>query len=43
VLKRIEEDWKLQHYVLSIEIPNDVVREIVKVKAESDSIFLSKF
>lgn len=42
ILKNTDQGWKLQHYVLSIEIPNDVVREVVNVKAESDSIFLSK-
>ena len=42
-LKNTHRGWKLQHYVLSIEIPNEVVREVIKVKAESDSIFLSKF
>lgn len=32
--------WKLKHYVLSVAIPNEVIREVVKVKAERDSLFL---
>jgi len=43
VLEQSDQGWKIKHYVLSIEIPNEDVNAVIKVKAESDSIFLYKF
>ncbi len=43
VLEKTANGWKIQHYVLSIEIPNDVVHDVVEVKSASDSVFLSRF
>ncbi|EDP96575.1 nuclear transport factor 2 family protein [Kordia algicida OT-1] len=42
VLKKEGDTWKISHYVLSIAIPNDNVKEIVKLKKENDSIVKSQ-
>ena len=42
VLKKIENNWKVEHYVLSLTIPNDNVQEVIKINKEKDSLFLSK-
>jgi len=34
---------QLQHYVLSIAVPNDKVDELVLLKKEADSAFKEKF
>lgn len=36
VLKKIDGEWKIAHYVLSIAVPNDNVDEIVKIKTPFD-------
>ena len=33
--------WKIKHYVLSIAIPNENVTEIVEIKKEFDSTFIT--
>lgn len=38
VLKKIDDTWKISHYVLSIAIPNKNVSEIIQLKKENDSI-----
>ncbi len=43
VLEISNGEWKLKHYVLSVAIPNDVIREVVKINAEADSLFLRTF
>ena len=43
VLEKKDKIWKIKHYVLSIEIPNDDVQVVIKAKKKSDSIFLKKF
>ena len=43
VLEKKDEIWKIKHYVLSIEIPNDDVQVVIKAKKKSDSIFLSNY
>ena len=35
-----EESWKIQHYVLSVAIPNESIKEVIKVKRERDSLFI---
>lgn len=42
VLKKEGDTWKISHYVLSIAIPNDNVKEVVKLKKENDSIVKSQ-
>jgi hypothetical protein len=34
VLQKIEGEWKIKHYVLSMTIPNDNVNEVVEIKKE---------
>ncbi|WP_370671512.1 nuclear transport factor 2 family protein [Arenibacter antarcticus] len=36
VLQKIDGDWKISHYVLSIVIPNQNVSEVVQIKQETD-------
>lgn len=43
VLKKINGNWKIAHYVLSIAVPNENVAELVELKKEKDSILLKKF
>lgn len=35
-------DWKIQHYVLSVAIPNEDMNKVVLAKKERDSLFLKK-
>ena len=43
VLEKKDEIWKIKHYVLSVEIPNNDIKAVIEVKKKSDSIFLSNF
>jgi hypothetical protein len=43
VLEKTKETWKIKHYVLSVEVPNDAVQAVIEVKKKSDAIFLSNF
>lgn len=42
VLEKIQNAWKIKHYVLSIAIPNENVDEITQIKKEFDSTLISK-
>jgi len=42
VLTKSDNNWKIEHYVLSLTIPNDNIDEVVKINKEKDSLFLSK-
>lgn len=42
VLEKENGQWKVKHYVLSIAIPNDNVKEVVSLKKKSDSILKQK-
>ena len=42
VLVKIGKEWKIQHYVLSMTIPNDEVDAVVKVKAPIENILIEK-
>ncbi|WP_281309559.1 nuclear transport factor 2 family protein [Flavobacterium flavigenum] len=42
VLVKIGKEWKIQHYVLSMTIPNDEVDAVVKVKAPVEDILIAK-
>ncbi|HAF75679.1 MAG TPA: hypothetical protein DCG42_00005, partial [Maribacter sp.] len=42
VLKKIDGQWKVAHYVLSIAVPNDLVDELVELKKETDNTLLEK-
>ncbi|MDY0780953.1 nuclear transport factor 2 family protein [Tenacibaculum sp. IB213877] len=43
VVQKKNSNWKIKHYVLSVTVPNDDVRELIKIKQEKDSIFLLKY
>ncbi|MDO1513175.1 nuclear transport factor 2 family protein [Maribacter confluentis] len=40
VLKKVDGQWKIAHYVLSITVPNAIVEELVNLKNEKDSLLL---
>ncbi len=42
VLEKSDEVWKMKQYIFSVTVPNDDIHEVIKVKYESDSIFLRK-
>ncbi|MEM6719283.1 MAG: nuclear transport factor 2 family protein [Bacteroidota bacterium] len=42
VVKKVGDTWKIAHYVLSIAVPNDNVKEVVDLKKQYDSIVKSK-
>ena len=43
VLEKNDDVWKIKHYVLSVEIPNNDIKAVIAVKKKSDSIFLENF
>jgi len=43
VLQKINGEWKIAHYVLSIAVPNEHVSELVQMKKENDSLLLIEF
>lgn len=42
VVVKHNDKWLIQHYVLSMTIPNEVSSEVVSLKQKQDSVFLSK-
>lgn len=42
VLEEAENKWKIKQYILSVTIPNNCTKEVVKLKARQDSIFIKK-
>ena len=40
VLKKVNGQWKIAHYVLSIAVPNEYVDELVQIKKEKDDQLL---
>ncbi len=38
VLKKVNGNWKIAHYVLSIAVPDEYVDELVELKKEKDSL-----
>jgi hypothetical protein len=43
VLEKVENNWKIKQYVLSVSIPNDNMNQVIEVKKEKDTLFLQKF
>lgn len=43
ILKKVNGEWKIAHYVLSISIPNDNVTAVIALKKETDDAFLEQF
>jgi len=42
VLERKNNTWKIKHYVLSVSIPNDDIRDIIAIKKVNDSLLQQK-
>lgn len=42
VLSKNENVWKIEHYVLSVTIPNENIDEVIEIKKEKDSIILAR-
>ncbi|UOY08470.1 nuclear transport factor 2 family protein [Muricauda sp. SCSIO 64092] len=40
VLKKVNGNWKIAHYVLSIAVPNENVKALVQLKKQKDSLLL---
>ena len=40
VLKKVDGQWKIAHYVLSIAVPNEHVDELIAIKKQKDSLLL---
>ena len=40
VLKKVDGNWKIAHYVLSIAVPNENVGELIDIKKQKDSLLL---
>jgi hypothetical protein len=41
VLEKIDDQWRIKQYVLSVAIPNDDMQKVIEAKHENDSIFRS--
>ena len=42
VLIKVGNEWKIQHYVLSMTIPNDVTNEAIKIKSPLENPLIEK-
>ena len=42
VLIKVKNNWKIIHYVLSISVPNELSKEVIKLKTDSDNLLLQK-
>ena len=42
VLVKIEDTWKIVHYLLSVTIPNEDIDSVIVIKKERDSVILNK-
>ncbi|MBO0342349.1 MAG: nuclear transport factor 2 family protein [Allomuricauda sp.] len=42
VLKKVNGQWKIAHYVLSIAVPNENVAELIQIKEEKDNELLQE-
>ncbi|MFO7673167.1 MAG: nuclear transport factor 2 family protein [Lutibacter sp.] len=42
VLVKTEDGWKIEHYVLSVTIPNADIDAVIAIKKERDSIILAR-
>ncbi len=38
VLEKVEDSWKIRHYVLSITIPNEEIEPVISLKKSKDSL-----
>lgn len=42
VVKKVDGQWKVGHYVLSIAVPNELVDQLVELKKEKDDLFMKE-
>jgi ketosteroid isomerase-like protein len=42
IVKKVNGNWKISHYVLSIAVPNENVTELIKLKKDNDSLLMLK-
>ena len=42
VLAKTEDGWKIEHYVLSVTIPNEDIDAVIAIKKEKDSVIVAK-
>jgi ketosteroid isomerase-like protein len=42
VLVKIDKEWKIKHYVLSMTVPNDNTNEVVKIIAPIEDVLIKK-
>jgi len=42
VLVKTEDGWKIEHYVLSVTIPNEDIDVVIAIKKERDSVILAR-
>ncbi|NEW79816.1 MAG: nuclear transport factor 2 family protein [Gelidibacter sp.] len=42
VLSKKEDVWKIEHYVLSVTIPNENITDVIAIKKEKDSAIVAK-
>ena len=42
VLVKVNNQWKIKHYVLSITIPNDTIDEVIKIKSPIEDALLDE-
>ena len=43
VVRKVNGQWKIQHYVLSLTVPNDNINSVIEINKEKDSLFLKKY
>ena len=41
VIMKDNSEWKIMHYVLSVAIPNENIKEVIAVKKENDDILIN--
>lgn len=42
VLAKTEDGWKIEHYVLSVTIPNEHIDEVIAIKKDKDSTIMAR-
>lgn len=42
VIIKVDKNWKIKHYVLSVAVPNEDIQPIINIKKERDSLYMLK-
>ena len=42
VLQKVNNEWKIEQYVLSVTIPNHNITKVIEINKEKDSVFLKR-